>query len=352
MRGYDLPWQSLHLYPSDERCVPVGDPERNDRLIDELLVDQLTLPPANLHRIPAELGPEMGATQFSRLLRKTPPFDVVFLSAGPDGHTASLFPGHSVLADERSVVPVWGAPKPPPQRVSIGYSRLLAARQRIVMVTGSEKRELAEQVQRGVDLPVTRVQPTGWYLDGEAARVLRDNTENKISEMKGDTPLKIVILCGGYGTRIRDVSENIPKPMIPIGPYPIVWHIMKYYASFGHRDFILCLGHKGQVIKDFFLNYEAHTRDLTIRLGADKSIEYHTDHEESDWRVTLADTGIESAYRGPRPEDSEIHRRRQGLHAYLWRWRGQYRSRPAVGVPSQPWTDSHRNRRAPTWPFR
>ena len=185
MRGYDLPWQSLHLYPSDERCVPVGDPERNDRLIDELLVDQLTLPPANLHRIPAELGPEMGATQFSRLLRKTPPFDVVFLSAGPDGHTASLFPGHSVLADERSVVPVWGAPKPPPQRVSIGYSRLLAARQRIVMVTGSEKRELVEQVQRGVDLPVTRVQPTGWYLDGEAARVLRDNTENKISEMKG-----------------------------------------------------------------------------------------------------------------------------------------------------------------------
>ena len=103
-----------------------------------------------------------------------------------------------------------------------------------------------------------------------------------------------MILCGGYGTRIRDVSENIPKPMIPIGPYPIVWHIMKYYASFGHRDFILCLGHKGQVIKDFFLNYEAHTRDLTIRLGADKSIEYHTDHEESDWRVTLADTGIEA----------------------------------------------------------
>jgi glucose-1-phosphate cytidylyltransferase len=82
--------------------------------------------------------------------------------------------------------------------------------------------------------------------------------------------------------------------MIPVGSLPILWHIMKYYARWSHRDFILCLGYKGQVIKDFFLNYEAHTRDFTIRLGADKSIEYHTEHEESDWRVTLADTGLEA----------------------------------------------------------
>ncbi len=103
--------------------------------------------------------------------------------------------------------------------------------------------------------------------------------------------MKVVILCGGQGTRIRDVSDNMPKPMISVGGFPIVWHIMKYYASWGHRDFILCLGYKGQAIKDFFLNYEAHTRDFTISLGASKSVEYHTDHEESDWRVTLADTG-------------------------------------------------------------
>jgi glucose-1-phosphate cytidylyltransferase len=106
--------------------------------------------------------------------------------------------------------------------------------------------------------------------------------------------LKVVILCGGQGTRIRDVADNVPKPMIPVGSLPILWHIMKYYARWSHRDFILCLGYKGQVIKDFFLNYEAHTRDFTIRLGADKSIEYHTEHEESDWRVTLADTGLEA----------------------------------------------------------
>lgn len=82
--------------------------------------------------------------------------------------------------------------------------------------------------------------------------------------------------------------------MIPVGRYPILWHLMKYYASFGHKEFILCLGYKGQVIKEFFLNYEAQTRDCTVTLGAHKSIEYHTHHEEADWRVTLADTGIDA----------------------------------------------------------
>ena len=66
--------------------------------------------------------------------------------------------------------------------------------------------------------------------------------------------MKVVILAGGYGTRIRDVADDIPKPMITIGPYPILWHIMKSYAHFGHTEFIICLGYKGQSIKDFFLN--------------------------------------------------------------------------------------------------
>jgi len=106
--------------------------------------------------------------------------------------------------------------------------------------------------------------------------------------------LKVVILCGGYGTRIRDVAEDVPKPMIPIGGFPILWHIMKYYAHFGHNEFTLCLGYKSKVIKEFFLNYEALTRDFTIGLGSTKSIEFHTDHTESDWKVTLAETGLEA----------------------------------------------------------
>jgi glucose-1-phosphate cytidylyltransferase len=106
--------------------------------------------------------------------------------------------------------------------------------------------------------------------------------------------MRVVILCGGYGTRIRDVAENIPKPMIPIGRFPILWHIMKYFASYGHRDFVLCLGYKSHVIKDFFLNYEAHTKDFTIDLGRKGEITFHTNHDESDWKVTLAETGLEA----------------------------------------------------------
>ncbi len=79
--------------------------------------------------------------------------------------------------------------------------------------------------------------------------------------------MKVVILCGGFGTRIRDVADNIPKPMIRIGQQPILWHIMKYYASYGFKEFILCLGYKGEMIRDFFLNYEVHTQDTTIVLG-------------------------------------------------------------------------------------
>lgn len=106
--------------------------------------------------------------------------------------------------------------------------------------------------------------------------------------------MKTVILCGGYGTRIRDVANNIPKPMVPIGEYPILWHIMKGYAAANHRDFILCLGYKGEVIKDYFLNYETRTADFTITLGQHKRICYHGGHVENGWRVTLADTGTDA----------------------------------------------------------
>lgn len=111
--------------------------------------------------------------------------------------------------------------------------------------------------------------------------------------------MKVVILCGGAGTRIRQATEDIPKPMIKIGGYPILWHIMKYYAHFGHNKFILCLGYKGEVIKDYFLKYETEARDFTIRLGDAEPIFYHTKHDEAGWEITLVDTGL-SAMTGAR----------------------------------------------------
>jgi glucose-1-phosphate cytidylyltransferase len=106
--------------------------------------------------------------------------------------------------------------------------------------------------------------------------------------------MKTVILCGGQGTRIRDANELLPKPMLPIGGKPIVWHIMKMYARHGVKDFVLCLGYKGWHLKEFFLNYKAMTTDLTVTLGQHGAVELNGHHDEEDWRVTLAETGEET----------------------------------------------------------
>lgn len=106
--------------------------------------------------------------------------------------------------------------------------------------------------------------------------------------------VKVVILCGGRGTRLKEETEVRPKPLIEIGGKPILWHIMKIYAHYGFRDFILCLGYKGNLIKEYFLNYEAMNNDFTIRLGKHHEIQFQGSHSEKDWSVTLVDTGEEA----------------------------------------------------------
>ncbi len=103
-----------------------------------------------------------------------------------------------------------------------------------------------------------------------------------------------MILCGGKGTRLRDVTELLPKPMVPIGDRPILWHIMKGYAAFGVKRFILCLGYKREVFIDYFLHIRALSADITICPGKKDSIVYHGATPETDWEITLADTGIET----------------------------------------------------------
>jgi len=110
--------------------------------------------------------------------------------------------------------------------------------------------------------------------------------------------MKVVILCGGKGTRLREETEYRPKPMAPIGNRPILWHIMKIYAAHGFKDFILCLGYKGDMIKDYFRNYLWMTSDVTLRLGRKPDVRFHNHHDEEDWSVTLADTGEETLTAG------------------------------------------------------
>jgi glucose-1-phosphate cytidylyltransferase len=110
--------------------------------------------------------------------------------------------------------------------------------------------------------------------------------------------MKVVILCGGKGMRLREETEYKPKPLIEIGEKPILWHIMKIYAHYSFKDFVLCLGYKGKMIKDYFLNYETMNSDFTIELGSG-NVKVHNSHQEQGWLITLADTG-ENAMTGAR----------------------------------------------------
>lgn len=102
--------------------------------------------------------------------------------------------------------------------------------------------------------------------------------------------MKVVLFCGGFGMRIREYSHSIPKPMVPIGSRPILWQVMKYYAHFGHKDFILCLGWKGDVIKDYFLNYDECVSNDFVLSGSDRTISLLSS-DIHDWNITFVDTG-------------------------------------------------------------
>lgn len=103
--------------------------------------------------------------------------------------------------------------------------------------------------------------------------------------------MKVIILCGGQGTRLKEETEYKPKPMVEIGGKPILWHIMKIYAHFGFNEFILALGYKGNIIRDYFLNYKYYNNDFTITLGSHREVEIYGNSQEANWKVNLIETG-------------------------------------------------------------
>lgn len=104
--------------------------------------------------------------------------------------------------------------------------------------------------------------------------------------------MKVIILAGGFGTRLAEYTETVPKPMVPVGGRPILWHIMRTYAQFGHKDFYLALGYKAELIKEYFLHYRSVNSDFTVDLGSGEIVPLQTD--EADWRVTLVQTGLDT----------------------------------------------------------
>jgi glucose-1-phosphate cytidylyltransferase len=118
--------------------------------------------------------------------------------------------------------------------------------------------------------------------------------------------IPVIILCGGLGTRLREETEFKPKPMVNIGNRPILWHIMKIYAHYGFKKFILCLGYKGEMIKDYFYHYEIMNNDITIKLGSHNNYQVHSIHDENNWEVTLCNTG-DHTLKGARLKKVEKH---------------------------------------------
>jgi len=153
-------WKYWHLWFGDERCLPRDDPGRNSVMVERTLSSKVAIPVAQVHVIPAELGPEPAARLYAEMLECVSLFDMVLLGMGEDGHTASLFPGHQYPADER-VLAIVDSPKLPSERVSLSAETLSNCRQLLFIVTGSGKAGAITQWRNGVPLPVNMVRGQG-----------------------------------------------------------------------------------------------------------------------------------------------------------------------------------------------
>jgi 6-phosphogluconolactonase len=161
LRGADTDFQKWHIWFGDERCLPLGHRDRNDAMARAALLDHAAIPEHQIAPIPAQRGPEEAAREYARLLADVGQFDLVLLGLGEDGHTASLFPGHDWATDSNrpAVLPIRGAPKPPPERVSLSAWRLSCARQVLFIVSGAAKRDAINAWRSKKPIPAQAITP-------------------------------------------------------------------------------------------------------------------------------------------------------------------------------------------------
>ncbi|MDQ3261455.1 MAG: 6-phosphogluconolactonase [Pseudomonadota bacterium] len=163
LRAAQTDWSAWCIYFGDERCLPADDFARNSRMAAEVWLDCVSIPPFQLHTIPAELGAFHAARMYAKTLRTVGDFDLVLLGLGEDGHTASLFPGHEwgTAPGSPDTLAVFDAPKPPPQRVSLSAARLSRARHVLFLVSGESKRSAVAEWRAGKDIPARAIMPSG-----------------------------------------------------------------------------------------------------------------------------------------------------------------------------------------------
>jgi 6-phosphogluconolactonase len=154
----DARWEKWHIYYNDDRCLPVEHPERNSKMARSVWLSKVAIPLSQIHDIPTELGPVEGAKAYAQTLAGLRTFDLVLLGVGEDGHTASLFPEH-VVDNSADVVPVFDAPKPPAERVTMSQNRLNNTYEAMFLVTGAGKQEAVDNWRKGEAIPATLIQP-------------------------------------------------------------------------------------------------------------------------------------------------------------------------------------------------
>ncbi len=166
---FELPWQQIHIFWGDERCVPPTDARSNYLMVQQALLEKILIPPANVHRMQGELEPAMAVQAYQQQL-PIKQFDLIHLGLGTDGHTASLFPA-SPLEISDSVLSTFPTPNLEPQvpRISLGFSVINAARVKQIFVTGENKRPIFERLGNNEDLPIARVINAEWWFDQAAA---------------------------------------------------------------------------------------------------------------------------------------------------------------------------------------
>lgn len=166
LAGMQVTWGRVTVLFGDERCVPPDDAESNYQMCFEVLLSKVH--PASVHRMAGELGPDEAAAAYAAVVRSVPGLDLVLLGVGPDGHTASLFPGHPELQASGPTVGVRSAPKPPPERVSLTLEALRSARRVLVLATGADKAEAVKQAAAGT-VPAGMIEHAEWFLDEAAS---------------------------------------------------------------------------------------------------------------------------------------------------------------------------------------
>ena len=165
----NLQWDKVDWFLGDERCLPIGDEERNDVMIHKSLFSYASDKAENFHPMKAELGAEKAASDYAKIIDSFDAFDIVILGMGEDGHTASLFPGNNALNDSsHSVVAVHDAPKPPQDRVSLSLKTLSEAKLRIILAAGSDKKTAIDKVKSGEKLPINCIGDSEWFVDTAA----------------------------------------------------------------------------------------------------------------------------------------------------------------------------------------